>query len=385
MSPFLGLIADLTRTHEELEAENAALRQQVIYLSRKGKVKSKLTTIDRIVLLLAAARTKTWRDAIFIVKPDTILRWHREGFRLLWRKKSRTDKRKPKISADVIALIKQMSEQNPTWGAERIRGELKKLGIDVAKRTVQRYMVRKHRPRDGQTWKTFLKNHSVWACDFLQVYDCWFRPIYAFFVVDENEKNVVHVAVTRSPHETWTAQQLREVTPFGEGPDAIIRDRDGKFGGTPERDGEFDRVAKGADIRVVKTPPRTPNMNRSGKVQLAAAFHGGPRPSEARGDEVAVNAVMERFLGSVRRECLDHILILNERHLEAVLKEYAFEYFNNARPHQGIGQRVPVPTEREKCQQGGNVVAFPVPCLVHRRDAAPARLGGLHHDYQVAA
>ena len=357
MSPFLGLIADLTRTHEELEAENAALRQQVIYLSRKGKVKSKLTTIDRIVLLLAAARTKTWRDAIFIVKPDTILRWHREGFRLLWRKKSRTDKRKPKISADVIALIKQMSEQNPTWGAERIRGELLKLGVEVAKRTVQRYMVRKRRPGDGQTWKTFLKNHDVWACDFLQVYDYWFRPMFAFLIVDENEKNVVHVAVTRSPHETWTAQQLREVTPFGEGPDAIIRDRDGKFGGTPERDGEFDRVAKGAGITVIKTPPKTPNMN----------------------------AVMERFLGSVHRECLDHMLIMNERHLQTVLEEYAFEYFNKARPHQGIGQRVPVPTEREKYQEGGNVVAFPVPCLVHRRDAAPARLGGLHHDYRVAA
>ena len=178
--------------------------------------------------------------------------------------KSRKRKKpQPKSCSTTLALIKEMAAKDHTWGAERIRGELLKLGIEVAKRTVQRYMVRKRRPGDGQTWKTFLKKHDVWACDFLQVYDYWFRPMFAFFIVDENDKNVVHVAVMRSPHETWTAQQLREVTPFGEGPDAIIRDRDGKFGGTPERDGEFDRVAKGADIRVVKTPPQTPNMKWS--------------------------------------------------------------------------------------------------------------------------
>ena len=140
----------------------------------------------------------------------------------------------------------------------------------------------------------------MWACDFLQLYDCWFRPIFAFFVVDVNSKEVIHVAVTRSPSEIWTTQQLREITPFGECADVIIRDRDGKFGG------EFDRVAKCVGMRVVKTPVRTPNMN----------------------------AVCERFLGSVRRECLDHVLILNERPLESVLKEYPNSYFNEARPHQ---------------------------------------------------
>jgi putative transposase len=213
-----------------------------------------------------------------------------------------------------------------------------KLGINVAKLTVQRHMKGVRPSGGGQTWTTFLKNHNVWACDLLQLYDCWFQPIFAFFVVDVNSREVLHVAVTRSPSETWTAQQLREITPFGKGDVVIIRDRGGKFGG------EFDRVAKGVAMRVVQTPVRTPNMN----------------------------AVCERFLGRVRRECLDHNLILNERHLERVLEEYVNSYFNEARPHQGIEQRVPVALKRESYIPGANVVGLPV-------------LGGLHHDYRVAA
>ena len=333
-----GLIADLTRTPDELRAENAALRQQVILLSRRSK-KPKFRPFDRVVLVLASAFARTWRDAILLAKPDTILRWHRQGFRRLWARKSRKRKNpQPKISEETIALIQLMAMENRTWGAERIRGELKKLGINVAKRTVQRHMKDVRHNGGGQTWSTLLKNHNVWACDFLQIYDCWFRPIFAFFIVDVNTKEVLHVAVTRSPRETWTAKQVREVTPFGEGADVIIRDRDGKFGGV------FDRVAKGAGMRVVKTPVRTPNMN----------------------------AVCEGFLGSVRRECLDHVLILNERHLESVLKEYAFSYFNEARPHQGIAQRLPIASKPESDVPGARVVALPV-------------LGGLHHDYRVAA
>jgi transposase InsO family protein len=242
------------------------------------------------------------------------------------------------VPADVIALIRQRATENTTWGAERIRGELLKLGIKVSKRTIQRHLQKTRPHGDGQRWSTFLKNHSVWACDFVQTYDCWFRPIFAFFIVDVNKKTVLHVGVTRSPSEAWTAQQLREVTPFGEGPDVIIRDRDCKFGG------EFDRVAGGAGMRVVKTPVRTPNMN----------------------------AVCERFIGSARRECLDHVLILGERHMLSLLNEYAFEYFNHSRPHQGIGQRVPVENELRPDAADDGVVANPI-------------LGGLHHDYRVAA
>jgi transposase InsO family protein len=193
-------------------------------------------------------------------------------------------------------------------------------------------------PRGGQSWRTFLRNHTVWACDFLQVYDVWFRPIFAFFIVDVNNKRVVHVAVTRAPTQAWTAQQLRNATPFGHGPQFIIRDRDDKFGAA------FDRVAKGAGARVLRTAVQAPLMN----------------------------AVCERFLGSVRRECLDHIVILSEEHLRHVLGEYALSYFNTARPHQGIGQQTPVPGERAPARLAGSITAIPV-------------LGGLHHEYRSAA
>jgi putative transposase len=235
-----------------------------------------------------------------------------------------------------------MAVENRLWGAERVRGELLKLGIRVAKRTVQKYMrgARPGAPRSGLRWRTFLRNHAVWACDFLQAYDIWFRPVFAFFVVDVNAKRVVHVAVTRAPTQMWTAQQLRNATPFGQGLQFIVSDRDDKFGTV------FDRVAKGARIRVLRTAVQAPLMN----------------------------SVCERFLGTVRRECLDHTIILSESRLQHVLAEYALNYFNTARPHQGIGQRIPVSGERQRTRArfAGSITAFPV-------------LGGLHHDYRAAA
>lgn len=273
-----------------------------------------------------------------MVKPETVLRWHREGFRLFWKHRSKASKeREPRISAETIDLIHDMAARNKLWGAERIRGELLKLGTSVAKRTIQRHLLAARPPGDGQRWRTFLKNHSVWACDFLQVYDIWFRPLFAFFVLDVNTREVVHVAVTREPSERWTAQQLRQLTPFGDGPEFIIRDRDAKFGGT------FDRVAKGAGLRVLKTAVQAPLMN----------------------------ATCERFLGSVRRECLDHVLVLGEDHLRSILAEYV-AYFDRARPHQGLGQHIPVPRPGDDCGSGTQIAAFPV-------------LGGLHHDYRRAA
>ena len=161
----------------------------------------------------------------------------------------------------------------------------------------------------GQTWRTFLKNHTVWACDFLQTYDVWFRPIFAFFVIDINSKRVVHVGVTRAPTAEWTAQQLRNITPFGEGPQFIIRDNDNKFGA------EFDRVAKGAGMKVLRTAIQAPLMN----------------------------SVCERFLGSARRECLDHVIILGCRRMMHVLEQFGLHDFNTSRPHQGIVQQIPVP------------------------------------------
>ena len=254
-----GLIADLTRSRGELLAENAFLRQQLIVASRSVKRPS-FRSHERGLLVLLARLIPGWSHALLLIKPETVLRWHREWFRLFWRRKSRSvGLREPRLAPDVIALIRRMAAENRLWGAERIRGELLKVGVRVAKRTVQRHMrgARPSTPRGGQSWATFLRNHTVWACDFLQTYDIWFRPVFAFFIVDVNAKRVVHVAVTRAPTQGWTAQQLRNATPFGRGPGPqfIIRDRDDRFSAV------FDRVAKGTGIRVLRTAVQAPLMN----------------------------------------------------------------------------------------------------------------------------
>ncbi len=210
-----------------------------------------------------------------------------------------------------------MAGNNRLWGAERIRGELgalwAKVGLPVAKRTIQRYMrqARPTRPR-GQTWATFLRNHvsDIWACDFLQVTDVFFRPLFAFVITELGSRQIVHVGVTRSPTDEWIAQQLREATPFGAVPAYLIRDNDAKYGS------HFAIVATGTGIEVLRTPIQAPRAN----------------------------AICERLLGSVRRECLDHILVVSESHLRRVLREYV-TYFNTSRPHQGIDQRVPEPDD----------------------------------------
>lgn len=239
---------------------------------------------------------------------------------------------------ETIELIRKMARANRLWRAERIRGELLKLGVRVSKRTIQKYLTTSRRRRPpGQRWATLPANHArdIWACDFVQTCDVWFRPIFAFLVINVSTREVVHAAVTRSPTSVWTAQQLRNVTPFGEGPRFIIRDRDDKFGD------EFDRAAAAVSARVIRTAVRASNMN----------------------------AICKRFIGSVRRDCLDHVIILNECHLCSVLAEY-IRYFNCARPHQALRQRTP--TQRPQVAGDGAVQSLPV-------------LGGLHHDYRSAA
>ena len=181
-----GLAVDLTRSRNELLAENALLRQQLIVASR-GVKRPTFRPHERGLLVMLSRLAHNWRATVLLVKPDTILRWHRQGYRLVWRHKSRKPSNPhPRLSADIVALIRRMASSNRLWGAERIRGELLKLGIRVAKRTIQRYMraVRPPAPPRGQRWHTFLRNHPVWACDFLQTYDIWFRPIFAFFIID---------------------------------------------------------------------------------------------------------------------------------------------------------------------------------------------------------
>ena len=336
-------LADVPRSKPQLLAENALLRQQLIILRRSTK-RPRCTPADRALLVLLASRLPFWRQALLIVQPDTLLRWHRDAFRLTWRWRSRTrtGTARPKIASETIALIKEMAVANPLWGAERMRGELLKLDIRVAKTTIQRYM-RQARPphRRGQSWTTVLRNHGqqIWAADFLPVTDLLFRPVYAFFMIELASRRVVHVGVTRHPTDTWVAQQLREATPFGQHPKHLITDNDSKYGPL------FAQMAKASGIDHIRTAYQAPLMN----------------------------AICERFLGSVRRECLDYLLIFSERQLERVLREYVL-YVNTARPHQGIKQGVPDGTRRPRSLSTGSgaVQARPV-------------LGGLHHTYRRAA
>jgi hypothetical protein len=216
-----GLLRDVVRSREELIAENTLLRQQLIVAARTVK-KPRFAACERGLLVILAGLVPRWRDALLVVKPDTILRWHREGFRLFWRARSRPPEASvPRVSPETLDLIRRLADDNRLWGAERIRGELLKLGIRVAKRTIQKHMRRLRGPRPwGQSWSTFLENHlhQTWSCDFLQLYEIWFRPIFAFFIIELGSRKVVHLAVTRHPSTTWVAQQLRNATPFGDGP-----------------------------------------------------------------------------------------------------------------------------------------------------------------------
>jgi putative transposase len=295
-----------------------------------------------MALVLLARLSSTWRHAVLLVQPETILRWHRQGFALLWRRTVQRRGGAPRVAAETIALIEHMARSNRLWDAERIRGELLKLDSRVAKRTIQKLLRRIRGPRrPGQRWATFLRNHAheTWACDFLQTYDALLRPIFGFFLLEVGSRRVVRVAVTRAPSSAWVTQQLREAMAWGTGPRFVIRDNDDQFGP------RFDALAVATGITIVRTPVRAPYAN----------------------------AVCERFLRSVRTECLDHVIVFGVRHLQSTLRSYC-AYFNRTRPHQGIGQRVPdgSPVPTEPPPTASPVEELPV-------------LGGLHHEYRRAA
>jgi transposase InsO family protein len=339
----VGTAFDLTRGKSELMAENALLRQQLIVLNRQIK-RPQLTQHDRLRLVFLASLVSRWKEALIIVKPDTLLKWHRQGFCLFWKQKSRSRTRKPRIDPEALALIQAMAVENRLWGAKRIRDELSKLGHKVSKRTVAKYMrqARKDLPpwQAKQTWSTFIKNHAheMGACDFVQTYDLFFGTIFIFFIVDLSSRCVVYFNVTRSPTDVCAARQLRQSTQHDEHPRFLIRDNDSKYGTA------FNWVAASTLIDVLRTPIRAPKAN----------------------------AIYERFIGSVRRGCLDHILIISEHQLYWLVKEYV-EYFNHSRPHQGIGSQIPQPRVADnRGAQEWQILTVPV-------------LGGLHHDYRRAA
>ena len=320
-----------------LAVENLALRQQLAVYKQSVK-RPKLRPRDRLFWICLSRLWPNWRSALSLVQPETVIRWHRQGFKLYWRWKSRSGKSgRPPVARDIRELIRRMSEENPGWGAPRICSELLLLGHDVAERTVAKYMVRVRQP-PSQTWRTFVENHvpDIAACDFFSVPTATFRVLYVFIVLRHDRRQVVHFNVTTSPYAQWTAQQIINAFPYEEAPRFLLRDRDGIYG-----DYFQDRI-KSMGIDEVPTAPRSPWQN----------------------------PYAERIIGTIRRECLNHVIVLNEVHLQRILTLY-FAYYHNVRPHLSLNRNSPTPREVEPpCQ--GKVVSIP-------------QVGGLHHRYSRAA
>ncbi len=329
-------IRGMLRNRAELAVENLALRQQVVVLQRKSK-HPRLRNRDRIFWVWLSRVGVGWRSVVVIVQPDTVVRWHARGFRLYWRWKSRAKPGRPKVEAEIRKLIRRMCRENPLWGAPRIQSELQLLGYDVSETTVAKYITR-HRKPPSQTWRTFLDNRltDIVAIDFFTVPMATFRILFAFVVLRHDRRKVVHFNVTAHPTAEWTAQQMIEAFPFDEVPRSLIRDRDGVYGEA------FQRRVRGMDIEGVLIAPRSPWQN----------------------------SYCERLVGSIRRECLDHVIVLNERHLRRILRSY-FDYYMTARTHLSLERNLPIERTVEPADRG-RVVAFP-------------QVGGLHHRYRRVA
>ena len=320
-----------------LAAENLALRQQVAVYTHTAK-RPKLRRRDRIFWVWLSRLWSNWRSALAIVQPQTVIKWHREGFKLYWRWKSRARKPgRPPIEREIRDLLRHMSRENPTWGAPRIVSELALLGHDVAEQTVSKYMVRTRKP-PSPTWRTFLDNHvpDIAACDFFTIPTVTFRVLYVFIVLRHDRRQVVHFNVMTNPYVEWTAQQIINAFPYEEAPHFLIRDRDGIYGDY------FTKRIESMGIEEVPIAPRSPWQN----------------------------PYCERVIGSIRRECLDHVIVLNERHLCRILTEY-FDYYHNSRPHLSLDRNSPSPREVEPPSQG-KVISI-------------RQVGGLHHRYSRAA
>jgi len=348
----LALLADLWRlfrlmfrSRTQLAAENLFLRKQLAcYIERQIRPR-RTDNASRIALALLS-QFVDWRELLTIVRPETLVRWHRDLFRFFWRLKSR-HRGRPRIPTDVQRLIAEMATQNRTWGEERIAAELcVKLGLTLSPRTVRRYMPSRPRSRGGQStqsWTTFLHNHAgaVLACDFFIVVTATFQRLYVFVILDIDSRRIVHWNLTDHPTAEWTIQQFRNGLPLDGAYRFLVHDRDGIFALA------VDEALRSMSLQVLKTPIRAPQAN----------------------------AYCERFIGTVRRECLDWVIPLNERHLRRTLAEW-IPHYNRERPHSALGPGLP------------NQPPAPTVLTGHQlppthRVVARACLGGLHHHYQL--
>ena len=333
----LVLIRGAVADRVELAAENLALRQQLAILEQRSK-RPRLRKRDRIFWAWLSRVWSNWRSVLVIVQPETVVRWHQQGFKLYWRWKSRSrDPGRPKIDAEIRRLIRRMSRENPSWGVPRIQSELALLGHIVCETTVNKYRVR-HRKPPSQTWRTFLDNHvqDIVAVDFFTVPTATFRILFCFVMLHHHRRTIVHFNVTAYPTAIWTSQQIVEAFPDETAPRFLLRDRDGIYGDA------FQQRVKHMGIEEVVTAARSPWQN----------------------------PYCERLVGSIRRECLSRVIILNERHLRRILRSY-LDYYHHSRTHLSLARNSPVPREIEPPERG-KVISIP-------------QVGGLHHRYCRAA
>ena len=330
----LGLLCS---GHGAVALENVALHQQLSVLRRSVR-HPQLRTRDRLFWVLLAKAWPDWRTALIVVQPDTVVRWHRQWLRRRWAQRStRTPPGRPSTTAAIRTLVGQMTEANPLWGAPRIHGELGKLGIAVSERTVSRLLRRRRRP-PSQTWRTFLTNHvaSLVSMDFFTVPTLTGRVLFVLVLLSHHRRRIVHLAVTEHPTAAWTAQQIIEAFPNDTAPRWLLRDRDAIYGDV------FRRRVAGMGITELITSPSSPWQN----------------------------PYAERLIGSLRRECLDHVIVLCERHLRRLLTKY-LAYYHGARTHLALEKDAPM-TRRVQTPTEGPVVEFP-------------EVGGLHHRYERRA
>ena len=327
----LHVVVSPFKTRAQLEAKIILLRHQLNVLGRRVPTKPRLTVADRLLFVWLYRLFPSVLNAVTIVQPETIIRWHRVGFRLYWRWKSRSRGGRPKIPIEIRRLIREMSLANRLWGAPRIHGELLKLGIEVAQSTVAKYMAKGGRGR-SQTWKTFLNNHAagIAAMDFLVVPTVGFKLLFVLIILRHQRRRLISLTVTTNPTAEWIARQITEAFPWNEAPKHLIRDRDASYGHAVT--GHL--AAMG--ILDHPTAPRSPWQNGHA----------------------------ERLIGSIRRECLDHIVVFGEAHLRRILSAYA-NYYNDIRTHLALGKDAPL---GRPIQRVGQTVAQPI-------------LGGLHHQY----
>jgi putative transposase len=337
VTAFFAFLGASFRSRAALQLEILALRHQIGILQRSVK-RPKLTSADRCLWVWLSSLWDGWESRLSIFQAATVIGWHRKGFGLFWRWKIRHGKSgRPAVPKEVRELIRMLSRENPLWGAPHIHGELLKLGIDIGETSISKYMVRRRKP-PSQTWRTFLDNHlkTLVSVDFFVVPTIRFQILYVFLVLAHERRRIVHFAVTAHPTAEWTAQQMREAFPWDSAPRYLLRDRDRIFGK------EFVDQVQAMGIKQVLSAPRSPWQR----------------------------AYVERVIGTIRRECLDHLIVYNERSLYRHLKIFV-DYYHRSRTHLALEKDTPEPRPIQK-PECGRIVSLPV-------------LGGLHHRYERRA